>query len=330
MIAQWLHGVVVMGILTGTPIVAKEAGQDDIIASAPGRVEGANDVMPIGTAATGVIREVLVKEGDHVTKGQVLVQFDCRGIEAEVRQREAEVTAADLALTKLQSGARDEDVAIAMSAVTVSEARADEAEKAFQRLKSLQEGIASRARIQETERDTKMAAAQLLEARERLRLLQAGARGEDIIEAEAKKAAAQAAVDQARARLDQCTVRALVNGIILTTNATPGQYISSTAPALLLRMVDDSILRVRAEVDERDLQKVCLGQRAQVTADGFKGASLPAKVTQINPGMGRRTILTGERTERADRDVRELLLTLESGETRWPIGLRVLVFFLKC
>lgn len=330
MIAQRLRGAVMMVLLAGGFTAATGAPQGDIIASAPGRVEGANDVMPIGTAATGVIREVLVKEGDHVSKGQALVLFDCRVIEAEIKQREAEAAAADLNLTRLKSGARDEDVAIAMASVTVSEARADEAERAFQRIRSLPEGIASRARIQETERDSKMAAAQLLEARGRLQLLQAGARGEDIVEAEAKTAAAHAGVEQARARLDQCTVRALVDGRILTTNATPGQYISSASPTLLLRMVDDSVLRVRAEVDERDLQKVCLDQRANVTADGYRGESLPAKVTQINPGMGRRTILTGERTERADRDVRELLLTLEAGETRWPIGLRVLVFFLKC
>jgi HlyD family secretion protein len=328
MMALKLLSAFVIGMLAFDPMVARS--QNDIAASAPARIEGASDIMPIGTAASGVIREVLVKEGDHVVKGQVLVQFNCRAVDAEVRQREAEAAAADLSLTRLKSGARDEDVAIAMAQVTISEAKADEAEKSFQRLKALQEGTASRARLQETERDSKMSAAQLLEARERLRLLQAGARGEDIIEAEAKKEAALAAVDQARARLDQCTVRALSNGIILTTHVTPGQFISSATPAPLLRMVDDTVLRVRAEVDERDLQKVCLGQRARVTSDGFKGDALSAKVTQINPGMGRRTIQTGDRADRADRDVRELVLTLDSAEKRWPIGLRVLVFFLKC
>jgi multidrug efflux pump subunit AcrA (membrane-fusion protein) len=139
-----------------------------------------------------------------------------------------------------------------------------------------------------------------------------------------------AGVDQARARLDQCTVRALSDGIVLTTNVTPGQYISAVTPQLLLRMVDDTVLRVRAEVDERDLRKICLGQRAKVTADGYKGDTLTAMVSQINPGMGRRTILTGERGERADRDVREILLTLDSTSARWPIGLRVLVFLLDC
>jgi HlyD family secretion protein len=221
-------------------------------------------------------------------------------------------------------------LAIAISVLRVAEARADEADKAFQRVSSLQEGVVTKARLQEAERDSKMAAAQVLEARQRLRMLQAGARGEDIIEAEAKKAVAAAGLDTARARLDQCTVRSPLAGTVLSTAVTPGQYISATMASPLLKMVDDSILRVRAEVDEHDLQKICVGQRAILTADGFRGVSLSAKVTQINPGMGRRTVLSGDPAEKSDRDVRETLLTLDPSETRWPIGLRVVAFFLKC
>jgi multidrug resistance efflux pump len=326
----WLIHPMIGTVLVAMPVLAKEPSQSDLVASAPGRVEGAADVMPIGTAATGVISDVLVKEGDPVKKGQVLVHINCSAIEAEVRQREAELAAADAALHRLKSGARDEEIAIAIAIVAVSQARAEEAEKAFQRLSTLQEGVASRARMFETERDFKMAAAQLLESRQRLRMLQAGARGEDVRESEAKQGSAMAALDQARVRLDQCTVRAPADGRVFVIYVTPGQFIASTAPTVLLKMVDDSILRVRAEVDERDLQKVCPDQRARVTADGFKGVTLAAKVIRINPGMGRRTILTGDKAEKADRDVRELLLTLESVEARWPIGLRVLVFFLKC
>jgi hypothetical protein len=46
--------------------------------------------------------------------------------------------------------------------------------------------------------------------------------------------------------------------------------------------------------------------------------------------MGRGTNLTAERPEKSDRDIREVLLRLDGNETRWPIGLRVSVSFLKC
>jgi multidrug resistance efflux pump len=330
MITRWLKSVLVIGILVSPPVSAKEPDDADVVASAPGRIEGASDVMSIGTGATGVIDKVLITEGDRVTKGQALVQISCKAIEAELRQREAEAAASDVALVRLKAGARDEEVAIQVAVVGVSEARATEAKNTFDRLTSLPDGVTSRAKLLESERDSKMAAAELLEARGRLRMLQAGARGEDIAEAEAKNASAAAAVDQSRARLDQCTVRAPVDGTVLTTNATPGQFVAATSASILLKMVDDRVQRVRAEVDERDLQKVCVGQHAKVAADGFKGVSLSGTVTLIDPGMGRRTVLSGDRGEKADRDVRELLVTLESEEIRWPIGLRVLVFFSKC
>jgi multidrug resistance efflux pump len=322
--------VIFMIALATSPLAAQPA-KDRFVVSAPGRVGGAGDVIPIGTSVSGIVEELLIKNGDRVTKGQVLVQINCRAIQAEIRQREAEATVADVVLSRVKAGARDEETAIAMAVVRVAEARAEEAERTFRRLSTLQEGIASRARILEMERDSKMTAAQLLEARMRLRMLEAGARGEDVIEAEAKKAAAIAAIDQARARFSNCTIVAPTDGVVLTTNASPGQFVEASVGAgPLLRMVDDRFLRVRAELDEQHLEKVCLNQRAEVTADGFKGVSLSAEVTQVSPGMGRGTNVTADRAEKSDRDIREVLLRLESKETRWPIGLLVSVSFLKC
>jgi multidrug resistance efflux pump len=316
-----------VGLLAALPTAADTA---DIVASAPGRVEGANDIIPIGAAVTGVIERLIVKEGDRIKTGQVLLQVDCKVIEAEIHEREAEVQAADMALKKLKAGARDEELALAVAEVRASEARAEEAKKAYERVQSLPEGVSTRSRLNEVERDSKIAEALFLESRERLNMLQAGARGEDVGEAEAKKAAAVAALEHARAELDQCTVRSPINGVVLATYAMPGQFITTAAPATLLSVVNDGVLRVRAEIDEYDLAKICLGQHAEVTADGFKGTTLSAEVTQINPAMGRRTILSGDPAEKSDRDVREALLTLDSNTIRWPIGLRVLVVFARC
>ena len=104
-------------------------------------------------------------------------------------------------------------------------------------------------------------------------------------------------------------------------NVTPGQFVKETAAsAPLLKMVDDRVMRVRAEVDERDLQKVCLGQRAKVTTDAFKGVSLTAEVTQVSPRIGRRTIPDRRSRRRGGRDIREVMLTFESKTRDGPLG----------
>jgi multidrug resistance efflux pump len=217
-----------VGLLAALPTAADTA---DIVASAPGRVEGANDIIPIGAAVTGVIERLFVKEGDRIKSGQVLLQVDCKVIEAEIHEREAEVEAADMALKKLKAGARDEELALAVAEVRASKARAEEAKKAYERVQSLPEGVSTRSRLNELERDSKIAEALFLESRERLNMLQAGARGEDVGEAEAKKAAAVAALEHARAELDQCTVRSPIDGVVLATHAMPGQFLTTAAPA---------------------------------------------------------------------------------------------------
>jgi multidrug efflux pump subunit AcrA (membrane-fusion protein) len=83
----------IAGLLAALSAQSKELDTADIVASAPGRIEGANDVTQIGVAATGIIEKLFVKAGDRVKAGQVLVQVNCRVIEAEIREREAQMLA---------------------------------------------------------------------------------------------------------------------------------------------------------------------------------------------------------------------------------------------
>jgi HlyD family secretion protein len=99
----------------------------------------------------------------------------------------------------------------------------------------------------------------------------AGMLKEDITEARSRRDAAKGRVEQAAARLGYCSVDAPISGIVLTTNVSRGQLVSTMVPVTLLTMVDDSTRRVRAFVDESEISKICLRQRAHVTADAVPG-----------------------------------------------------------
>jgi multidrug resistance efflux pump len=307
------------------------SGKDAVVVAAPGRIEAKHDIMPLGSATTGVVQDVLVSEGDRVRSGQVLVRLDCQVVEHEIEVRKADLATADAVLSRTRSGSRNEEIAVASALVRLAEAKAEEAESSRKRIMALAErDVTSRARIAEAERDARVTVAELDQARERRALLIAGARPEEIAEAGARRDHAAAALEQAKAQADLCTVRAPMDGVVLSTHVTAGQLISTTAPTTLLRLVDDRDLRVRAEVDERDLGRICEGQRATVKADGYPDTVLTATIARISPGMGRRTILSGDPAEKSDRDVREVLLSVEEGNVRWPIGLRVVVRFEAC
>ena len=102
----------------------------------------------------------------------------------------------------------------------------------------------------------------------------------------------------------------------------PGAIVSLNPPTTVLEFADVTALRVRVEIDERNVQMLKIGQRAKVRiADG--GSEIAEGVVeQILPLMGRKATMTLDPADKGDRDVLEALIRIDS-QTRWPLGLRV-------
>jgi multidrug resistance efflux pump len=264
--------------------------------------------MSIGSAASGTVKDILVREWSRVRIGDLLLTVDCRPLEAELQVRIAQFGAAEAALERVRNGPRPDEIAVGEAAVGFSHARADEAQKAFERALAMQEGFTiTTARKLEAQRDARVTAAHLAEARAKLALLRAGSRREDVMEAEAKRNAAAAEVATVRARLEQCSIRAPVNGTVLSVLANPGQFLSLAVPAPLLQILPEGTLRVRAEIDQRDLARVCENQPAIVTTEAVPNASIRAEVESISPVLIPRTIAVPD----AGKDVEAVILTME-------------------
>ena len=80
------------------------------IIDAVGRVEGAERVMSIGAAVSGIVSQVLVHEGERVRSGQTLVKLDCQSIEADLRGREAQLRAAQATYDRYRNGSRPDEI----------------------------------------------------------------------------------------------------------------------------------------------------------------------------------------------------------------------------
>jgi HlyD family secretion protein len=294
--------------------------------SAPGRIEGGSDILSLGTSATGTIAELLVSAGDHVKAGQRLVRVECGNIERELEARKSDLAAAEAALLRTVHGPRPEEISIGVANVNLADARLQEAEKSFERTQQLREGFTvTRVQIDQAQRDARIAAALLDEVRAKLALLRAGSREEDITEAHARRDAAKGRVDEAAVRLGYCAVDAPIGGIVLSTNVSPGQLVSTTAPVILLTMVDDGRRRVRAFVDEREISKLCPRQRARISADGLPGTQIDGFVENIGVAVGENPFAGN-----ASRQYRQVTLSVPDNQPQMPIGLRVSVQFLPC
>jgi multidrug resistance efflux pump len=301
-------------------------GQSADSASAPGRIEGGSDVLSLGTSATGTIAELLVETGAHVQAGQHLVRVECGNVERELEARKSDLAAAEAALSRTVHGPRPEEISIGIANVNLADARLQEAEKSLQRTQQLHEGFTvTRVQIDLAQRDARMAAALLDEVRAKLALLKAGSREEDITEAQSRRDAAKGRVEEAAARLGYCSVDAPIGGIVLSTNVSPGQLVSSTVPVTLLTMVDDSKRRVRAFVDEREISKLCLRQRARILVDGVPGTQIDGVVENVGVAVGENPFANN-----AARQFRQVMLSVADNQQQMAIGLRVSVQFLPC
>jgi HlyD family secretion protein len=261
-----------------------------------------------------------VAEEEPVVTEQVLAHIECADAEAEAAAARSEV---------VRLGPRTQEVQVAAAEVKLAEARLAEASRACDGSRFGWSQVASRARIAGAERDDRVAAAQLEAARQRLRLLEAGPRPEEVAEARARADAAWHAAAVAAARLARCEVHSAIRGIVLRKHVSAGEFVSVAMPQPLFTVADLARARVRAEADERDLGGIAIGQAA-VVVPGDEGAPrLSGRVAKIGRRMGRRRVLAGDPAERNDRDVLEVVINLEDDAVPpWmPVGLRGSVLF---
>lgn len=291
-----------------------------------GLVEPAQPETRVAGQVPGRIEKIAVKEGDHVGAGDVLVELAGDVERAALAASEADVAAAKADLARALRGQRAEDIEAA--AAESSAARSRAALSASQLVRT--EALAQKGAVSADELERARAAAAADESSSkatdaRRRLLVAGSRSEDISSARARVTAAAARAEQARATLERLVIRAPVAGEILRVKYRPGEYYTPQGGEALLLLGDTSKLRVRMDVDERDVAKVTLGAQAWVLADAFEGRRFGGKVAEIGRRMGRKNVRTDEPTERVDTRILEVVIDLDPAPELLP-GLRVMSY----
>ena len=232
--------------------------------------------VEVGATVTGRVAAVLVREGDAVVAGQPLVRLEDEEWRAALAQAEAGVRQAAARLAGLQAGGLD----AAAAAVAQAEAQLRAAEAEVRRTRELlAQGFVGQARLDEAERAAAVARAQRAAALAQRQGLDAG--GSDIVQARAAQALAAAAADAARVRLAQATVRAPADARVLLRAVEPGQIVQPGRALLALALAGP--LELVAQVDERFLEELRVGQVAAVVADAFPQQRFAATLARIAP-----------------------------------------------
>jgi HlyD family secretion protein len=191
----------------------------------------------------------------------------------------------------------------------------------------LAEGVISQSEFDKADGRARAAEAEFVAARQHALVARAEPLTEDRALADALIASAKGDRQAADARLQKCTIRSPLDGVVLRRHLEPGERVSAAANTPIVTIADLSELRVRAEVDERDVAAVERGQVVKLTADALAGERVAGVVLRISSSMGRKRVRSGDPAEKADRDVLEVVVRVLENDPRLVVGLRVTAIF---
>jgi len=304
------------------------ASQAPLYIAGPGRVEPYSEDIKIGSELSGRLKAVFAEEGDKIHRGQVLAELENADYRAQVESSRANVVAKEATLRKVINGARRQERDEAWSSVNEAKAVMENANSELHRRQELfKAGVVSREELDRYASDADVATAKYQAAVQQHSLVDDHAREEDQSLAEADLQLAKAQLDEADARYEKTFIRSPIDGTVLRKHHRSGESVSnsSTVPDPVLTIGDRKTLRVRVDVDETDVSKVRLGQRAYVTADAYGKQKFWGRVVRVGEQLGPKNVRTDEPTEKVDTKILETLVELDRGSSL-PDGLRVDAF----
>ncbi len=286
-----------LGLAVGGYTLWKQGLAED--SAAPVRLSGNVDIRSVNLSfrVGGRIASEAVDEGASVKAGDELAHLDAEPFEIALRQAEANVESARMAVPIAEqmaaslkatrdlrrSGYRTEQIEQARASLEAQRVLFGNAEREYKRQQALvAKGAVSQSSFDSARREYESQRALVEVASAKLAELEAGFRPEEIAQAEAQYEAALAAVEEMRAKLAAAEVareQAALNlsdtklvapsaGIIMTRVLEPGSMVAAGSPVYILSLREP--VWVRAYVDETLLDRVHLGQKVRVHTDGGK------------------------------------------------------------
>ncbi len=210
----------------------------------------------VSAKTTGKIKDVLIDEAMHVAAGQVLARLD--DVDAVTALRAAEAQRA-------VASASREDLEVKLA----------NARRALERNRGLRKGdFVSEVALDDAETAVASLEAQIALAKEQIN-------------------AAERSVDIARQNVENCTIRAPFDGIIVSKDAQPGEMVSPISAGGgytrtgIATVVDMSSLEVEVDVSESYIARVTPGQRVETVLDAYPDWRIPSKVRTVIPTADR-------------------------------------------
>jgi len=236
------------------------------IVSTNGKIEPVQNFevhAPVGTT----VKRLLVKEGDRVQKGQLLVQLNDAEARSQAAKALSQVRGSQADISAIESGGSREEVLTTEAQLAKAHTVRDAAQRNLEALRRLeQKGAASSGEVKQAQNELAAADADL-------RLLQQKQKDRysrpEIAKVEAQRSEAESTYAAAENVLSQLNIRALFDGVVYSLPVRQGAYVNPGD--MVVQEADLSKVVVRAFVDEPDVGRLARGEKIELTWDAIPG-----------------------------------------------------------
>lgn len=291
--------------------------------SGTGVIEPRQREVKLAGPGAGQLDRVLVREGQTVQQGQLLIELESRAERAALRSAEEDLQKALRDLERVQVGERPETVAAMREDWRAAEAKSQQSKDTVARLSLLAANdLVTRDEFDRARSTAASDAALASAAMQRFASSASGPRDEEVRVQRSVVSQARRKIEERQAALALRRVLSPLHGTVLQIKYREGEYYLPGGEALLL-LGDLSVRRARIDIDERDIARVHMGQSGFVTAPGFRDQRFPGRVVELGQRIGRKNIRSDDPKERIDTKILEVVLELDPAPELLP-GLRVM------
>lgn len=289
------------------------------LVTASGEIKPKNYIN-IGANAQGIITALLVKEGDHVKKGEVVARIEAVQAKADVAAQKAAVNSALSDSAAAEDGLKVMDDTVATNRATLdkTKAQADISRLNWQRAKELFDSkLIAKQDYEAKKADYDQQAAAVREAQARLN--QAIAQR---AQAASQLASAQRHVVQNEATLARFTdvlakhdAVAPLDGVVTDLPVRVGETVvpgvQNSAASTIMTIADMSLITAELKVDETDIVNVQLGQIADVSIDAIPNRSFKGHVIEIgNTAIVRSTGVAASQSATSSQEAKDFKVVI--------------------
>jgi HlyD family secretion protein len=235
----------------------------------------------------GILKEILVKEGDAIAAGQVLARIDETDLRKDLRTAQARFDLAQAQYEKAKKGGTREQISSLQASLKDNQVELDLARANLDRIQSLfDKGYSSDQELEDAKGRFERAKAAYDDTQQRLKFVQTGASAEDKAIAEATFKQARIGLDLANEDLTNATIHSEVTGKVLSVELDPGDTVVPSVQGqsgnVVMIVGDTTSILVKCDIGEDLIGVLKEGMPVDFELSFIKGRTVPGKITRIS------------------------------------------------